>query len=112
MNSFYSVLVFEMTFPLVLVLFLGGWFLVPLVRRHLTRRPKYIDYHEDKEGGEEPERIEVLIPDMFQSFLKQPPRVNPHYETVKLESEKWINEFVISFLPNAHPNPTLDQALT
>ena len=36
-------------------------------------------------------RIPVLLPDMFVLFLAQKPRVNPHYETVKTESEAWIN---------------------
>ena len=38
-------------------------------------------------------RIPVLLPDMFVSFLAQNPRVNPHYEKVKEESEAWINKY-------------------
>ena len=38
----------------------------------------------------EPEQITVLLPDMFQTFLKQPPRINPHYQSVKLESEEGL----------------------
>ena len=38
-------------------------------------------------------RIPVLLPDMFVSFLAQNPRVNPHYEKVKRESEAWINKY-------------------
>lgn len=34
----------------------------------------------------------VTIPDMFVSFLAQEPRINPHYERVKGESEAWIAE--------------------
>ncbi len=34
--------------------------------------------------------ITVLLPDMFQSFLKQKALVNPHYEVVKADSEAWI----------------------
>ncbi|KAG6994213.1 hypothetical protein G7Y79_00046g082640 [Physcia stellaris] len=34
----------------------------------------------------------VTIPDMFVSFLAQEPRINPHYERVKGESETWIAE--------------------
>ncbi len=41
-----------------------------------------------------PSRIPVLLPDMFVSFLAQKPRVNPHYEKVKKESEVWINRSV------------------
>jgi hypothetical protein len=40
------------------------------------------------------QRIDVIIPDMFQTFLRIPPTVNPHYEAVKLESEKWLSGFV------------------
>ncbi|KXJ86405.1 isoprenoid synthase domain-containing protein [Microdochium bolleyi] len=32
----------------------------------------------------------VQLPDVFQSFASSPPRVNPHYESVKLESENWL----------------------
>lgn len=39
------------------------------------------------------DRIPVLLPDMFVSFLAQKPRVNPHYERVRKESEEWINRF-------------------
>ncbi|KAH8762474.1 isoprenoid synthase domain-containing protein [Diaporthe sp. PMI_573] len=39
------------------------------------------------------QRIDVIIPDMFQTFLRIPPTVNPHYEAVKLESEKWLSGF-------------------
>jgi hypothetical protein len=38
----------------------------------------------------EPKQITVLLPDMFQTFLKQKPLVNPHYEDVKMESEEWL----------------------
>ena len=41
-----------------------------------------------------PARLPVLLPDMFASFLAQKPRVNPHYQRIKMESEKWINEYV------------------
>jgi hypothetical protein len=37
----------------------------------------------------------VALPNMFQSFLKQDPTVNPHYEAVKAESEDWIAAQVI-----------------
>lgn len=30
---------------------------------------------------------------MFQTFLKLPPKVNPYYKDVKLESEKWLSRF-------------------
>jgi hypothetical protein len=41
-----------------------------------------------------PERIEVIIPDMFVSFMAMTPKVNPHYEQARAESEKWIIEQV------------------
>ena len=41
--------------------------------------------------------IPVILPDMFVSFLAQKPKVNPHYEKVRMESEAWINEFVHYF---------------
>lgn len=36
--------------------------------------------------------ITILLPDMFQTFLKQKALVNPHYEGVKIESEEWLSE--------------------
>jgi hypothetical protein len=39
-----------------------------------------------------PERIEVTIPDMFVSFMAMTPKVSPHYEQARAESEKWIIE--------------------
>ncbi|KAL7928555.1 isoprenoid synthase domain-containing protein [Trichoderma chlorosporum] len=41
----------------------------------------------------EAEQITVLLPDMFQTFLKQEPQVNPHYEDVKVESEEALGRF-------------------
>ncbi|KAI1192542.1 isoprenoid synthase domain-containing protein [Nemania serpens] len=39
------------------------------------------------------ERVMVRIPDMFVSFLAEPPRLNPNYRQVKANSEAWISEF-------------------
>lgn len=36
--------------------------------------------------------VEVVLPDLFRLFLSISPRVNPHYELVKQESEAWIVE--------------------
>lgn len=36
-------------------------------------------------------RVNVYLPDMFILFLSEPPRVNPHYETVRRESETWLS---------------------
>ena len=33
---------------------------------------------------------QVMMPDMFVSFLAQEPQINPNYEKVKGESEAWI----------------------
>ncbi|OAA74565.1 terpene synthase [Akanthomyces lecanii RCEF 1005] len=38
-----------------------------------------------------PRQTTVLLPDMFQSFLRYKPLINPNYETVKADSEDWIN---------------------
>ncbi|QKX53798.1 uncharacterized protein TRUGW13939_00878 [Talaromyces rugulosus] len=47
-----------------------------------------IGYHEtnDKE-------VTVKLPDLFHSFLKDPPVLNPHYEEIGKESEKWLSRF-------------------
>lgn len=44
--------------------------------------------------GSLPDLIPVMLPDMFVSFLAQEPKVNPHYERVKAESEAWLNKLV------------------
>lgn len=43
-----------------------------------------------------PRQTTVLLPDMFQSFLKYKPRINPYYEAVKADSEDWINRLMAS----------------
>lgn len=43
---------------------------------------------EDKQD----DMTEVLLPDMFKSFLKDYPKLNPHYAAVKVASEKWLIE--------------------
>ncbi|KAI3339300.1 isoprenoid synthase domain-containing protein [Ustulina deusta] len=40
-----------------------------------------------------PELVTVRIPNMFISFLAEPPRFNPNYSQVKAKSEAWISEF-------------------
>ena len=37
-----------------------------------------------------PDRIPVLLPEMFVSFLAREPTVNPNYERVKADSEAWL----------------------
>ena len=50
------------------------------------------------------EMMPVLLPDMFVSFLAQKPRVNPHYATIKTESEAWMERFVSPIqLHQPHP---------
>ncbi|KAK5624996.1 hypothetical protein RRF57_000712 [Xylaria bambusicola] len=43
------------------------------------------------------ELVTVRIPDLFVSFLAEPPRVNVHYEQVKPEAEAWISKYTPSF---------------
>ena len=39
--------------------------------------------------------VQVTLPEMFLFFLAQSPRVNPHYEDVRRESEAWLLEYVV-----------------
>ena len=34
--------------------------------------------------------VQVVLPEMFLFFLAQSPRVNPHYEDIRRESEAWL----------------------
>ena len=34
--------------------------------------------------------VEIVLPEMFLFFLAQNPRVSPHYEVIKKESEDWL----------------------
>ena len=34
--------------------------------------------------------VDVVVPDRFRLFLSEQPRVNPHYDLVKKESEAWF----------------------
>lgn len=38
------------------------------------------------------EAEKAFIPDMFVSFVSQKPRLNVHYEVMKLESEVWLRQ--------------------
>ncbi|KAK6845983.1 terpene synthase metal binding domain protein [Apiospora arundinis] len=40
-------------------------------------------------------RATVSLPDMFKSFLVGDPVVNPHYELVRAESEKWLQSVML-----------------
>lgn len=46
-------------------------------------------YPTDNQG----KMVSIKIPDMFSSFLSVPPRINPLYREVKMESETWISEY-------------------
>ena len=35
----------------------------------------------------------VLIPDLFVSFVAQRPKPNPYYEVIKKESEAWMKQY-------------------
>ena len=39
-------------------------------------------------------QMNVILVDMFQSFLKHEPLRNPHYEAIKAESDDWISRQV------------------
>lgn len=36
-------------------------------------------------------RTTIKLPDIFHSFLKESPRLNPYYESIRVESENWIS---------------------
>jgi ABC-type thiamine transport system substrate-binding protein len=35
-------------------------------------------------------KVAVKLPNLFQGFLKQTPPLNPYYEEVRSESERWL----------------------
>lgn len=64
---------------------------------HVLKRlfPKHIEASRGNSLAAKPTadgKVQVVMPDIFQSFLKHPPRLNPNYETVRLESEQWTKE--------------------
>lgn len=72
-------------------IFLCGWIYVELSRRCLSSKFRSNSLHNKKSNALQ--YTDVIIPDMFQTFLKLPPKVNPYYKDVKLESEKWLSRF-------------------
>lgn len=46
-----------------------------------------------REGSDE---IPVKLPNLFQTFLKTAPAINPHYRSVREESEQWLHKLVAS----------------
>ena len=51
--------------------------------------------HESNQHKNNQHEIPALLPDMFVSFLSRKPQLNPHYESIRAESEAWISESVI-----------------
>lgn len=75
--------------------FLCGWIYVELSRRCLSSKFRSKSLH-NKKSNDALQHINVIIPDMFQTFLKLPPKVNPYYKEVKSESEEWLSRFAKS----------------
>jgi hypothetical protein len=44
-------------------------------------------------ASQAPEMVQITLPNLFTDLLAETPRINPHYEKVREESEKWINEY-------------------
>ena len=44
-------------------------------------------------AAEAPEMVQIMLPDLFTDLLAETPRINPHYERVRDESEQWIIEY-------------------
>lgn len=76
-------------------IFLCGWIFVELSRRCLPSKSRSNSLHNEKRNNAL-QHIDVIIPDMFQNFLKSPPKVNPYYKDVRLESEEWLSRFAKS----------------
>lgn len=77
---------------IVIFFLLYGWFHFELGRKYILSKSGYFYLHH-RESNNALQHIDVIIPDMFQTFLKLPPKVNPQYKAVKLESEKWLSRF-------------------
>lgn len=45
-----------------------------------------------RDGAGETRPTTVSLPNMFRTFLEPPPVLNPSYESVRAESEQWLNE--------------------
>lgn len=75
---------------IVAFIFLCGCLYVELTRKRLSSGSRSNSLH-DARRNNALQYIDVIIPDMFQTFLRSSPEVNPHYRAVKLESEKWLS---------------------
>ena len=43
--------------------------------------------------AQSPEMVQIMLPDLFTDLLAETPRINPHYERIRGESEQWIIEY-------------------
>ena len=43
-----------------------------------------------EQTAEQPDAVQVILPEMFLFFMARSPRVNPYYEVVRRESEEWL----------------------
>lgn len=77
---------------IVIFFLLCGWFYFELGRKYILSKSEFCYLHLRKSNNAL-QHVDVIIPDMFQTFLNLPPKVNPHYKAVKLESEKWLSRF-------------------
>lgn len=77
---------------IIIFFLLCGWFYFELGRKYLLSKLKLHSLHHRK-SNPVIQHVDVIIPDMFQTFLKFPPKVNPHYRGVRLESEQWLSRF-------------------
>lgn len=77
---------------IVIFFLLCVWFYIEIGRKCLPSKSR-IDPLHDEESKDALQHVEIVIPDMFQTFLRSPPEVNPHYKAVRLESEKWLSRF-------------------
>ncbi|MCJ1269147.1 hypothetical protein MMC22_009036 [Lobaria immixta] len=48
--------------------------------------------HNRKEQKNSQHEIEVVLPDLFVSFLSRKPQLNPYYENIREESEAWVSK--------------------
>lgn len=75
-----------------------------LFRAHNIVRDQHDTIEQSWTGAVEPKtgdgKVAIALPDMFVRFLSEPPRVNPHYERVKAESEAWFAEYVKDKIPS------------
>lgn len=81
-----------MTGVIIIFFLLCDWFYFELGRKYFLSKLKLHSLHQWKSNSAV-QHVDVIIPDMFQTFLRFPPKVNPHYKAVKVESEKWLSRF-------------------